>query len=125
MRSFLVRLLRENRGEDSLEYALLLVMLALIVVAAAFNFGLATKKSFDKTSGAVGAYAGAAGAASGGQSGGAAGSGAGAGQGGGSGSASGSGGSSGASGGVVNHPPSALGGNGSSSSGSGSGSGSH
>ena len=47
MRSFLLRLLREHRGEDSLEYALLLVMLALIVVAAAFNFGLATKKSFE------------------------------------------------------------------------------
>ena len=85
MLSFLKRLWRQESGQDTAEYALLIVGIAIVVVGAIYAFGQSTSHSFSGASSAV----------MGGSSGG---------SGGGSGSG-GSGGSGGSTGGNPQNPP--------------------
>ena len=82
MLTTLKRLWKQESGQDTAEYALLVVMLALVIVAALYAFSSAEKKPFNGASSAVSAGA-SGGSGGGGSAGGGSGSG---GSGGGSGS---------------------------------------
>ena len=95
MLTALKRLWKQESGQDTAEYALLVVVLALVIVAALYAFSSAEKTPFNGASSAVSAGAsGGSGAGGGGSAGGGSGSG-------------GSGGGSGSGGGVP-QPPTKL-----------------
>ena len=72
MLTALKRLWKQEVGQDTAEYALLVVMLALVVVAALYAFGSASKKPYDgATSTMSGGSTGGSGGSGGGQGGGA------------------------------------------------------
>src|SRR3984893_5514550 len=93
----LKRLWEQESGQDTAEYALLVVMLALVAVAALYAFGSASKKPYDGASASM-IVRSSGGSGGGGGQGGGAGQGSGGSGGSGGGQGSGSGGSSGGSG---------------------------